>query len=154
MPLRPFAVRLATLLIAAFAATPALAAEFTDSAGRRVLLPDHINRAMAANLSAEVLVFVLAPDRLVGWVRQPTGSLPQRSRHLPLTGPIDNPAASAAVTRLKPDVVIDVGEVTPDRAAFADQMKQATGTPYILLDGRFDRMATLLRVTGRLFGVA
>jgi iron complex transport system substrate-binding protein len=44
--------------------------------------------------------------------------------------------------------------VTPDRAAFADQVTQATGTPYILLDGSFDRMATMLRVAGRLFGVA
>jgi iron complex transport system substrate-binding protein len=154
MPLRPFAARLAALSFAAFAATPAFSAEFTDSAGRRLILPDHIDRAMAADLSAEVLVFALAPDKLIGWVQPPSGALPPRAKHLPVIGPIADPGATAAITRLKPDVIIDVGEVTPDRAAFADQMTQATGTPYILLDGSFDRMATMLRVAGRLLGVA
>ena len=154
MPLRSLAARLAALLLAALVATPALAGEFTDSAGRRLILPDHINRAMAANVSAEVLVFVLAPDKLIGWVQTPSGALPKNARHLPVIGPIANPGATAAITRLKPDVIIDVGEVTPDRAAFADQVTQATGTPYVLLDGGFDRMATMLRVAGRLLGVA
>ena len=154
MPLRSLAARLAALLLAALVATPALAGEFTDSAGRRLILPDHINRAMAANMSAEVLVFVLAPDKLIGWVQTPSGALPKNARHLPVIGPIADPGAAAAITRLKPDVIIDVGEVTPDRAAFADQVTQATGTPYVLLDGSFDRMATMLRVAGRLLGVA
>jgi iron complex transport system substrate-binding protein len=153
MPLRPFAARLAVLLFAALSAAPAVAAEFTDSAGRRLILPDHISRAMAANMSAEVLVFVLAPDELAGWVQPPIGKLPPRFVHLPLLGPITDPAA-AVITRLRPDVIIDVGDVTPDRAAFADQVTQATGTPYILLDGSFDRMPTMLRVTGRVLGVA
>ena len=154
MPLRPFAARLAALSLAMLATTPALSAEFTDSAGRRLILPDHINRVMAANTSAEVLVFVLAPDKLIGWVQRPAGALPPKVRHLMVVGPIGDPGAAAAITRVKPDVVIDVGDVTPDRAAFADQVTQATGTPYILLDGSFDRMATMLRVTGRLLGVA
>ena len=154
MPLRPFAARLAALLVAGLVAMPAFAAEFTDSAGRRLILPDQINRAMAADMSAEVLVFALAPDRLAGWVQPPIGALPPPAKRLPTLGPIAGPAAIAAITRVTPDVIVDVGEVTPDRAAFADQITQATGTPYILLDGSFDRMATMLRVAGRLFGVA
>ncbi|HXP04522.1 MAG TPA: ABC transporter substrate-binding protein [Stellaceae bacterium] len=154
MPLRPFAARLAGILVAGLVATPAFAGEFTDAAGRRLMLPDHIDRAMAADMSAEVLVFVLAPDKLVGWAQTPSGALPPHAKHVPLIGPIADPGATATITRLKPDVIIDVGEVTPDRAAFADQVTQATGTPYILLDGSFDRMATMLRVAGRLLGVA
>ena len=53
MPLRLYAARLAALSLIALAATPTLAAEFTDSAGRHVMVPDHINRAMAADMSAE-----------------------------------------------------------------------------------------------------
>ncbi len=154
MPFRPFAARLAALSLAVLAATPALSAEYTDSAGRRLILPDHINRVMAANTSAEVLVYVLAPDKLIGWVQRPAGALPPKVKHLPVIGPIADPGAAAAITRAKPDVVIDVGDVTPDRAAFADQITQVTGTPYILLDGSFDRMATMLRITGRLLDVA
>jgi iron complex transport system substrate-binding protein len=156
MPPRPFAARLAAFSIAALllAAMPALAAEFTDSAGRIVMLPDQIHRVMVADMSAEVLVFVLAPDKLAGWVQPPMGALPRKLAQRPLLGPIADPAATAAITRVKPDVIVDVGEVTPDRAAFADQVSQATGTPYILLDGSFNRTPTMLRVTGRLLGVA
>jgi iron complex transport system substrate-binding protein len=153
MPLRLFA-RLAALAIAALAALPAFAAEFVDSAGRHLMVPDHINRVMAANASGEVLIYVLARDKLAGWVRRPAGKLPPRLAQLPLLGPIDNPGATGAIVRLKPDAIIDVGDVTPDRAAFADQVTQATGVPYILLDGSLDRTATMLRVAGRLLGVA
>jgi iron complex transport system substrate-binding protein len=154
MPLRPFAARLAALSIAALTAVPAFASEFVDSAGRHLIVPDHINRVMAANARGEVLIYVLARDKLAGWVRRPAGKLPPRLAQLPLLGPIDNPGATGAIMRLKPDAIIDVGEVTPDRAAFADQVTQATGIPYILLDGSLDRTATMLRVAGRLLGVA
>jgi len=70
-----------------------------------------------------------------------------------LTGP--NPTATATtVSQLHPDVIIDAGIVTPERAAFADQISQATGTPYVLLDNSFDRAATMLRTAGRVLGVA
>ena len=153
MPLRPFA-RLAALAIAALAAVPAFAAEFVDSAGRHLIVPDHISRVMAANASGEVLIYVLARDKLAGWVQRPAGKQPPRLAQLPLLGPIDNAGATGTIVRVKPDAIIDVGEVTPDRAAFADQVTQATGVPYILLDGSLDRTATMLRVAGRLLGVA
>ena len=153
---RSFAARLAALSIAALSlvAAQARAAEFTDSAGRIMMLPNRLGRVMAADMSAEVLIFALAPDRLAGWVRPPAGALPPRLAQRPLLGTIADPAATAAIMRVKPDAIIDVGDVTPDRAAFADQMTQATGIPYILLDGSFDRTPTTLRVAGRLLGVA
>jgi len=155
MPLRSFAARLAALLLVAVGGAPAIAGEFTDSAGRIVAMPDRINRVMAADAAAEVLVYVLAPDKLAGWVQPlPGGSLPSRYARLPLLGPIDAPTATAAVTRLKPDVIIAAGSVTPDRAALADQITQATGTPFVLLDSSFDRTPTMLRTIGRLLGVA
>jgi iron complex transport system substrate-binding protein len=157
MPLRSSAARLAALILVALSATPVLAAELTDSAGRRVVVPDRVNRVMPADAAAEVLVYVLAPDKLIGWVRPPMGDLPARYARLPvlgwLTGP--NPIATAAtVTRIRPDVIVDVGPVTPDRAAFADQITQTTGVPYILFDGSFNRTPTVLRTAGRLLGVA
>ena len=37
------------------------AGAFVDAVGRRVMLPDHIDRIMPAERDAEVLLFVLAP---------------------------------------------------------------------------------------------
>jgi iron complex transport system substrate-binding protein len=158
MPLRSFAARLAALLFLALGAAPGMAAEFTDSAGRIVQLPNRIGRVMAADPVAAVLVYVLAPDRLIGWVQPAQASgMPPRYARLPAYGSLagPNPAVvPASLTRLRPDVIIEAGPVTPERAAFADQTTQTTGIPYILLDNSFDRTPTMLRTVGRLLGVA
>ncbi|HZK89233.1 MAG TPA: ABC transporter substrate-binding protein [Stellaceae bacterium] len=148
----------AVMCVIFLGAAPAAAGEFTDSAGRIVVLPARINRVMAASPSAEVLVYVLAPDRLIGLTRPPPrGALPARYARLPVVGRLTGPAptaTAATMARLRPDLIIDAGMVTPERAAFADQITQATGVPYILLDNGFDRSATMLRTVGRILGVA
>jgi len=155
MPLRLLAARLAVLLLFALSAAPAGAGEFTDSAGRIVVLPDHINRVMAADKSAEVLVYVLAPSKLLGWVEPVPGvRLPKTVARLPVLGAIDTPMGAAAAARLRPDVIIDISPVTPERAALADQIQQATGTPYLVLDGSLARIPRMLRVVGLLLDVA
>jgi iron complex transport system substrate-binding protein len=149
---------LAALFSAMLGVLPAAALEFTDSAGRIVQVPARVNRAMAAGPTAEVLIYVLAPDKLAGWTRPMARSaLPARYARMPAIGWLTgtNPAANAAtVSRLHPDLIIDAGTVTPERAAFADQVTQATGVPYILIDNSFDRMPTMLRTIGRVLGVA
>jgi iron complex transport system substrate-binding protein len=159
MSLRVRAVLAAALFLAVFGALPAIASEeFTDSAGRIVVLPDHVNHVMPAGPTAEVLVYVLAPAKLIGWTEPlPRASgVPPRFARLPVIGELagTNPATSAAtVRRLHPDLIIDSGLVTPERAAFADQISQATGVPYILLDTSFDRTPAMLRTIGRVLGV-
>lgn len=148
----------AALCLVFFCAAPGFAGEFTDSAGRIVMLPERINRAMPADTTAAVMLYVLAPDKLVGWSRAlPRGAVPARYSRLPVVGQLTGPAptaTAATVARLRPDVIIDAGTVTPARAAFANQISQATGVPYILLDNSFDRSATMLRTLGRILGVA
>jgi len=146
----------AAIGLCAIAGAPAIAAEFTDSAGRIVPIPDHVSRVMPANTTAEALIYVLAPKKLAGWTRPVSaGGLPRHAR-VPQIGELSgpNPTASAAtVTRLHPDLIIDSGKVTPERAAFADQISQATGVPYILIDNSIDRTPTMLRTVGRVLGV-
>src|SRR5690348_3023930 len=88
MPCRLPAALLACLSLLAGAvsmtieAGAARSADFTDAAGRRVALPSPIRRVLPAERNAEVLVFVLAPDKLVGLSRLPGrgGLFPQASR--------------------------------------------------------------------------
>ncbi len=152
------AALVAMMLLAAGGLFPAAAGEFPDSAGRIVVIPDHPNKVMAASPSAEVLVYVLAPQKLAGWARRPSGiGMPARYARLPVTGELSGPrptATAASIARLHPDLIIDAGTVTPERAAFADQIMQQTGIPYILLDNSFDRTPTMLRMIGRVLDVA
>ncbi len=147
MPFR-LTVACAALLLAA--AGLARAAEFTDAAGRRLVLPDRIGRILPAGPAADVLVFALAPDRLAGWSRaRPGAYLPPRYARLPVAGPLPE-----AATRLHPDLILDAGMVTPARAAFADQVQQQTGIPYVLVDDSISRTPSMLRHLGALLGVA
>src|SRR5262249_60636907 len=68
------ALRLVTLLALALAwVAPGQAfggRSITDSAGRHVTLPDTVQRVFAAGPPAAVLIYTLAPDKLVGWPRK------------------------------------------------------------------------------------
>src|SRR5438067_4436456 len=84
----------AALLSLVGMALPAGSAEFTDAAGRRLVVPDQIGRVMAADRTAEVLVLVLAPDKLASLGREPRrGDLPPRFARVPAVvwGPDGNP---------------------------------------------------------------
>ena len=55
--------------------------------------------------------------------------------------------------QLRAQLILDAGPVTPERAAFADQVQQLAGIPYILVDDNFVRMPSMLRGIGALLGV-
>src|SRR5690242_14474337 len=121
MPLRPpaaFCAALLSLASALFIATAAAgAADFVDAAGRRVGRPAQINRILPAERNAEVLVFVLAPEKLAGMSR-----VRGRVAHRPVLGwrPRSTRGSMAETAqRLHADLILDAGAVTPDRAAFA-----------------------------------
>jgi len=160
MPLCSLAARIAFLLVALFA-VPGRAAGFVDSAERYVVVPDRVGRVMAANQSAAVLVFVLAPEKLIAWsqplTRGQRGYIPARFARLPVAGQLNGPtptAAADAVGRLRPDLIIDTGPVSAEAAARADAIQQQTRTPYILLDGSIQHIPDTLVTVGAMLGVA
>jgi iron complex transport system substrate-binding protein len=151
------------LAAAALACVPRVAAaqarEFTDDAGRSVAVPARSTRVLAAGPPASVLVFAVAPDKLLGW----TTSFREAERpfvdakyaDLPTLGRLTgrgNTANVEVVLAAKPDLIVDYGAVTPTFASLADRVQQQTGIPYVLLDGAFDRMAASIRALGRLTG--
>ena len=155
----------AAFTVCVLGALPALAAgEFTDSAGRIVVIPDHVRRVMPADWAAESLIFVLDKDKLAALTSsfpgRPGARTALRARapagdwRWPIAGknPGANPVAAAALAH--PDLIIDYGPVTPERAALADQISRATGVPYLLIDNSIDRIPSVLRSIGRVLGVA
>jgi iron complex transport system substrate-binding protein len=56
------------------------------------------------------------------------------------------------VLALKPDLILDVGSTSATYVSLADRVQQQTGTPYALLDGRFDGIALAYRTLGALIG--
>ena len=60
------------LLLAAILMSTGLAArEVEDATGRRVTLPDRVERVMAAGPTAAVVLYVLAPHKMIAWPSAP-----------------------------------------------------------------------------------
>lgn len=159
MPLRLLAAQIAVLVVAMLCALPGRTAEFVDSAGRHVMLPDRVDRVMAAGPTAAVLIFVLTPQKLVGWPqplpRVQRAYLPAKFARLPTVGQLTGPYPTATadeVARLHPDLIIDSGTVSPEAAALADRIQQQTRIPYIVLDGSIQRSPEMLHTVGVILG--
>ena len=144
---------------AAVAAPAAARTTFVDDAGRTVELPRRLERVMAAGPPASVLLYALAPDRMVGWVTAPTevqkAFIAEPYRDLPAHGRLTGRGGTAnieAVLAMQPDVVIDVGTVNETYASLADRVQEQTGIPYVLIEGRLERTVETLRKAGTLLG--
>ena len=131
----------------------------TDSAGRKVVLPERISRVFVAGPPASVLVYTLAPDMMVGWVRVPTAAekefLTATARDLPETGRLTGRGDTMSLERLvaaKPDLVVDFGSVTDTYVSLANRVQEQTGIPYVLIDGTFAATPASLRLAGDIVG--
>ena len=150
-----------TLVLLLLVAGPARAVSFVDAAERYVVVPDRAGRVMTVNPPADVLVFVLAPEKLIGWsaplTRTQRAYLPAKFARLPFItrlNPLDPGEIAGSAARMRPDLIIECGPVTPEAAARADQVQQQTGIPYIVLDNGIQATPNTLRRIGEMLGVA
>jgi iron complex transport system substrate-binding protein len=63
-----------------------------------------------------------------------------------------NTANVEAVLALKPDLIVDVGYVSPTYVSLADRLQAQIGVPYALLDGQLAGAAATYRTLGALIG--
>jgi iron complex transport system substrate-binding protein len=132
----------------------------TGSVGRKVTVPDRIERVLAAGPTAAVVLYVLAPEKMIGWPNAPR--LEERPYMLPayrdlpehgrLTGRGDT-ANIEVVLQARPDLVFDFGSVSPTYVSLAERVQQQTGLAYLLIDGRLERSAASVRLLGSVIGV-
>jgi iron complex transport system substrate-binding protein len=130
----------------------ALAAEVTDSTGRAVQIPDRISHVLPAGPPAAILLEAIAPDLMVGWPGPLSDDakslLPNSAAHprIPrLTGRDD---VTNKIKALKPDLIIDYGEVTPRYFELAQTAQQKTGIPTLLFAGSLDNIPRVIREVG------
>ena len=98
-------------------------------------------RLYAAGPPAEVLLYALAPERLVGWTAQKRpqalAMLNENARRLPPLGGINGRGSPVSLERLlaeKVDAVVDVGVVSEATVSTARQTAKRLGAPYLLLE--------------------
>ncbi|SCC82350.1 iron ABC transporter substrate-binding protein [Saliniramus fredricksonii] len=150
---------LGLLLIAApgIAGTPQ---SITDSAGRTVDLPARIDTVVAAGPPAAILLYVMAPERMLGWPQANRANerdfLARPYADLPELGTLTGQGGEANLERvlaLAPDLIIDFGSVRDTYVDLADRVQEQTGIPYLLIDGRFENTPAALRLLGEALGI-
>jgi iron complex transport system substrate-binding protein len=148
---------IATLLLVILALVPPAleARSVTDGAGRTVDVPDRIERVMPAGAPASVLLYTLAPAKLLGWTHAPGGSaqafldvsLPQLPSLLR-----DGQVQIDDIRAVKPDLIVDYGSIAPRYAERARKLQEATGIPVLLLDGSLEKTPEIYRLLGLVLG--
>jgi iron complex transport system substrate-binding protein len=151
-------------VLALFACLPVCAQDaprtVVDSAGRQVEIPQRIARVLAAGPPASILLYTLAPEKMIGWVRTSSPAekefLAESVRELPEYGGLTGRGGTAnleVVLRFKPDLIIDSGSVGATYVSLANNVQEQTKIPYLLLDGRFENTPAVYRLLGELLGV-
>jgi iron complex transport system substrate-binding protein len=141
---------------------PALvsARTITDSAGRKVEIPDTIGKVFAAGPPASILLYMLAPERMTGWPNPPSPEerpfIAPQYRDLPALGRLTGRGGTAnleVVLKAQPDFILDFGSIRDTYISLANNVQEQTKIPYVLIDGRFEATPAALRLLGDILGL-
>jgi iron complex transport system substrate-binding protein len=133
---------------------------FLDDAQRRVTLPDDVARVFAAGAPAEVLLYTLVPEMLVGRNHLPPPAAlefmpPAYHAPAPISNLPDreNPRYDVELLAFDVDVYIDYGTVDDDYVSALEAITGRTGIPGIILDGTLTNVPAVYRRLGSALGV-
>ena len=154
---------MATMLIAAMALLCVNAAEYTDNLGRTVMLPDNIERVVPSGNLAQMVLYSITPEKIVGWSSQLSGAAKeeyfvQDIVNLPVFGTFYGKKANLnkeALMAAAPDVVIDMGELKGSKESMVadlDSLQDDLLIPVIFIEAYLDNTPDVYRKLGSLLG--
>jgi len=111
---------------------------FTDASGREVELPTNIERITPSGPLAQIVLYTLVPDLLVGLSQDLSETqlefMDDRFRDLPVFGHFDHGTLNLeSVMLASPQVIIDIGTVSPNSADDLQDVNDRTGIPTIII---------------------
>ena len=133
---------------------------FTDSTGREVEVPTQIDKVAISGPLAQIVLFALCPDKLVGianaWDESAAQYLDTAYYNLPLLGQLYGGKGELNLETLlaaAPDVVIDVGEPKDSMAEDLDALQEQTGIPFVHIDAYLASMDDTYAMLGDLLAM-
>jgi len=148
------------LVVFALPAVAQAAQSISDDTGRTWQVSEQVERVMAAGAPAEILLYTLAPERMVGWNHMPTEAqraympdeLEPRAA-IPSLPDLESDRYDAGILALKPQMIIDYGDVKQGYVDLSQAVSERTGLPYPLFSGRLVDIPRTYRTLGRVLGV-
>ena len=141
-------------------AAPSETRIFTDSVGRAVELPARIDRVAVSGPMAQLVLFALCPDKLVGianqWDPSAETYLDTDYYNLPLLGQLYGGKGELNLETLLASgaqVVIDVGEPKDSIVEDLDALQAQTGVPFVHITATTRTTGDAYRLLGELVGM-
>ena len=133
---------------------------FTDSVGREVTVPAQIDKVALSGPMAQIVLFALCPDKLVGisnaWDESAAQYLDTEYYNLPLLGQLYGGKGELNLETLLESgaqVVIDVGEAKDGIAEDLDALQEQTTIPFVHIDAALATMDETYTLLGDLLGM-
>ena len=133
---------------------------FTDSVGRQVELPKNIEKIAVSGPLAQIAVFALAPDKLVGvasaWDESAKQYVGEKYYNLPELGQLYGGKGELNLETLLASgaqVVIDVGEPKDTVVEDLDGLQEQTGIPFVHITATTETMGDAYRMLGQLLNM-
>lgn len=133
---------------------------FTDSTGRTVEVPAEITRIAISGPMTQIIVFALAPDKLVGisssWDPEAKPFISEEAYNLPLLGQLYGGKGEMNLEELlasDAQVVIDVGESKGSVKEDMDSLSEQTGIPFVHIDANLSTFSDAYEMLGELLGM-
>ena len=133
---------------------------FTDSCGREVTVPADIQKIAVSGPLAQMVVFAIAPDKMVGvanaWDESAKAYFDAKYLELPLLGQLYGGKGELNLETLlaaAPDVVIDVGEPKDTIVEDLDALQEQTGIPFVHIDAYLASMDDTYAMLGDLLAM-
>lgn len=133
---------------------------FTDDSGRTVTLDQEITRIAVSGNGAQIVVFALAPDMLVGvtseWDEGSEAYIDAKYFNLPTLGQLYGGKGNLNLETLlavAPQVVIDVGETKKGIAEDLDALTEQTGIPFVHISMALESLDETYLKLGELLGM-
>ena len=168
MRLKVIAIIIAASMLVTVAACSASAVQgdgaptvmFTDSAGRKVELPEKITRVAPSGAVATMILSTLCPEYMVCVSSTPSSGqykyLPANLLDLPTTGQLYGSRSTInfeALINADPQVIIDLGDRKDNIDSDMDALQKRTGIPTIFLEADLEHISEAYRAMGGILGL-
>ncbi|MDK2821623.1 MAG: iron complex transport system substrate-binding protein [Clostridia bacterium] len=129
--------------------------KIVDMAGRELIIPKDIKKVYCTSPTGTVFMYTLAPEKLAGWNNKLTESekeyiLP-KYHNLPVLGRWFGKRSTAnpeEILKIKPDLIISMGDVNDMAISSAEEMEKQIGIPVVLMDSSINKLGKAYRFAG------
>ena len=132
--------------------------EITDMAGRKVTVPtaDNIESVFSAGPVAAIFLYMVAPDKLLGWNYElndvEKSIILDKYQDLPNFG-MGDAVNYEAVIAANPTIAINSGKINDTMVSDCDALSESLGIPVVAVDNELNNSAEAFRFMGELLGV-